>query len=102
MWFTSGIVMMYWSYPQISEQDRLSRVTPLRPADVRVTVEDAYARLQREEPPAQVLLTRFDGRPIYRFDGGNPDDGDSPSMVYADDGSVQRAVTLEMSDRAAA
>jgi hypothetical protein len=102
MWFTSGIVMMYWSYPEVGEEERLARQAPLRPADVRVTVEDAYARLKRDEAPAQVLLTRFDGRPIYRFDGGRPDDGDSPSMVYADDGSVQRAVTADMSDRAAA
>jgi hypothetical protein len=102
LWFASGIVMMYWSYPGVEERDRLAHALTLRASAVRLTPEQAYAKLGRDEPPAQVLLTSFDGRPIYRFDGGNPNDGDAPSMVYADDGTVQRAVTREMTDRAAA
>jgi len=101
LWFTSGIVMMYWSYPQVSERDRLAHAAVLRPADIRVTPAEAYAGLGREEPPAQVLLTTFDDRPVYRFDGGSPNDGDEPSMVYADDGTVQRVVTPRLVDRAA-
>src|SRR5215831_9187490 len=102
LWFSSGIVMMYWSYPSVGEKDRLARALTLRAADIRVSVEQAYASLKRDEAPSQVLLTSFDGRPVYRFDGGNPNDADAPSMVYADDGTVQREVTPEMVDRAAA
>jgi hypothetical protein len=102
LWFSSGIVMMYWSYPSVEPRDRLARAPGLRSATVRLTADQAYARLGREEPPSQVVLTSFDGRPVYRFDGGNPNDGDAPSMVYADDGAVQRAVTPEMIDRSAA
>ena len=101
LWFSSGIVMMYWSYPQVNDRDRLAHAAVLRAADVRVTAAEAYARLGREEPPAQVLLTTFDNRPVYRFDGGNPNDGDAPSMVYADDGTVQKAVTPRLVARAA-
>jgi hypothetical protein len=101
LWFSSGIVMMYWTYPEVGGRDRLAHASTLRAADVRITAEQAYASLGRRDAPSQVLLTSFDGRPIYRFDGGNPDDGDMPSMVYADDGTVQRTVTPQMADRAA-
>ena len=32
IWFLSGIVMMYWSYPEISAGDRLQRAPRLDPA----------------------------------------------------------------------
>jgi hypothetical protein len=102
LWFTSGIVMMYWTYPGVEDLDRLARAPRLLSAVVRLTADQAYARLGREEPPSQVVLTSFDGRPIYRFDGGNPNDSDVPSMVYADDGTVQRIVSPPMIDRSAA
>src|SRR5678816_960158 len=45
LWFSSGIVMMYWSYPQVNDLDRLARAAVLRPADIRVTPAEAYAGL---------------------------------------------------------
>src|SRR5262245_24711723 len=96
LWFASGIVMMYWTYPSVEVPDRLLHAPRLRSSTVRLTAAEAYAKLGREEAPSQVVLTSFDGRPIYRFDGGNPNDADVPSMVYADDGAVQRVVRAEM------
>ncbi len=101
LWFLSGIVMMYWTYPEVTTGDRLARAPRLDPASITVSPEDAYAALGREEPPGQVRLTSFDGRPVYRFGGGGRGGGRGAATVYADDGSEQLFVDDEMIDRAA-
>jgi uncharacterized iron-regulated membrane protein len=83
LWFSSGIVMMYWSFPEVSERDRRERAPVLNPAQIKVTPEEAYAALEMDQPARQAQITSFDGRPVYRFGG------DGNAMVYADDGSVQ-------------
>jgi PepSY-associated TM region len=101
IWFLSGIVMMYWSYPEISAGDRLQRAQRLDPAQITISPEQAFAALERAPDSGPVRLGSFDGRPVYRFSGGG---GRSvgAAMVYADDGSVQRVVDAAMMDRAAA
>ena len=70
IWFVSGIVMMYWSFPGISARDRLQRAPTLDPARITVSPEQAFAALNRDPSTAQVRLSSFDGRPVYRFGGG--------------------------------
>ena len=108
LWFASGIVMMYWSFPDVSAQDRLQRAPVLRPDLIKVSPQEAVAAVGRELGPAQVRLSSFDGRPAYRIGGGGGRGGggrgrgSGPTLVYADDGSVQREIDAAMIDRAAA
>jgi hypothetical protein len=84
LWFPSGIGMMYWGFPSVSEADRLQRSPPLDPSTVRLSPADAYARVGNQQPPAQVQLTTFDGRPVYVFRGFG-----GAAMIYADTGEEQ-------------
>ena len=112
LWFCSGIVMMYWSFPAVGRMDRLEHAPVLDPARIRLLPEEAYARLHRDDPPGQVRLTTFDGRPVYRFSGeaggarrrrsGRPGQGAGQAVVYADDGAIQNEVNDAMIDRVAA
>lgn len=107
LWFVSGIVMMYWTYPEVTEQDRLERAPVVDPSRITVSPEQAFAALEPGQEPGQVVLTTFDGRPVYRLGGGGRRGGGGgrgggSTMVYADDGTVQRAVDAGMIDRVAA
>jgi hypothetical protein len=97
LWFPSGIAMMYWDYPSVSAADRLERSPALTPSSIMLSPTDAFARLDVTDPPAQVRLNTFDGRPVYRFRYG---DGDA--VIYADTGEEQVDVSRSMVDRIAA
>jgi PepSY-associated TM region len=84
-WFGSGIVMMYWQYPQVTPADRLSRAPALDASRIHLLPAQAYARLQLDSAPIGARLLIFDGRPAYRFEVGLGD----VSIVYADDGQRQ-------------
>src|SRR3954462_4924552 len=81
LWFPSGIVMMYWQFPEVSARDRLAHAPALDPSSIKLSPAEALAKLDVDEPPASARLATFDGRPIYRFrrDGVERD-------VYADTG----------------
>jgi hypothetical protein len=95
-WFASGIVLMYWEYPAVSEADRLSRAPVLDATGIRLSPQEAYARLQTDLQPDHVKLGTFDGRPVYRFRFG-----DAESIVSAVDGQTQTEFPLEMTLRIA-
>jgi hypothetical protein len=95
-WFASGIVLMYWDYPTVSEADRLSRAPVLDATGIRLSLQEAYARLQTDLQPDQVKLGTFDGRPAYRFRFG-----DAESIVSAVDGQRQTEFPPEMTLRIA-
>jgi hypothetical protein len=104
IWFVSGIVMMYWSYPEVTASDRLRHAPALDPARITITPEQAVAALGRDPNSGPIRLGSFDGRPVYRFSGGRGGGGRGggpPAMVYADDGAVHRVVDGPMMDRAA-
>lgn len=106
MWFVSGIVMMYWSFPSIDASDRLQRAPALDAKRITVSPEQAFAALSGDQRSGQVRLTTFDGRPVYRFGGGEGRGGGGgrgggAAMVYADDGTVHQHVDAAMIDRAA-
>jgi len=105
LWFVSGIVMMYWTFPDVTAADRLERAPTLDSGRITLSAEQAYATLKRDQPPAGVRLTSFDGRPLYRFGGGGRGGGGGGrgggAAVYADDGSPHGAVDDAMFDRVA-
>ncbi len=96
LWFPSGIGMMYWDFPSVSDDDRLQRSPALDPATIRLSPAEAYATLGDDQPPGQARLTTFDGRPVYVFDGGG-----GTGMVYADTGERQIEVSDAMMARIA-
>jgi hypothetical protein len=109
LWFSSGIVMMYWTFPGVGAQDRLERAPTLDPAQIKFSPEEAYAVLHRDQPPGQVHISSFDGRPVYRFGGGGGGRGGGgrggrggQTVVYADDGTEQKQINDALVDRVAA
>ena len=96
MWFASGMVLMYWDYPLVADADRLERAPVLDISKIRISPQQAYSQLQRSEPPDQVRLGTFDGRPAYRFGAGGEE-----TIVYADTGQQQTEFPPEMTLRIA-
>ncbi len=96
VWFLSGLVLMYWGYPQVDAQQRLARTMPLDPHSIRVPPAEAYAALGVDSTPDQVRIGLLDGRPVYRFRMGS-----SESIVYADDGRILEEISQDMARRIA-
>jgi len=110
-WFASGIFMMYWDFPSVSQGDRLDRSEAIDVSRIRLLPEEAFKRLNSDGSPAGVQLAMLDGRPAYRFTlagrgrvggaGGKAPTprrrgfGGNQAIVYADDGSVQGEYSKE-------
>ena len=73
---------MYWGMPAVTTQDRLDRMPVLDPAAIKLTPEEAAAKIDQRPSPSQIRLTSFDGRPAYRFAGDD-------RIVFADTGEEQ-------------
>jgi hypothetical protein len=91
LWFISGIVMMYWDFPSVSAQDRLDRSPVLDASKIQLSPAEAYTKLETQQPPSQVRLNIFDGRPVYRFRAGRGE-----RLIYADTGEEQIFAPPEM------
>jgi hypothetical protein len=103
IWFASGIVMMYWTYPEVSTGDRLARAPVLDPARIAISPEQAFAAAGRDPDPGAIRLGSFDGRPAYRFSSaGRSAPRGAGTIVFADDGELLRVVDAGVMDRAAA
>jgi hypothetical protein len=96
LWFSSGIVMMYWGFPSVTAQDRLDRSPELNANSIRFGPSEAYAKLETSQPPGQVRINTFDGRPVYRFRTGREE-----RLVFADNGDALTQVSAQMIERAA-
>jgi hypothetical protein len=96
-WFVSGIFMMYWDYPAVSDADRLERAPVLDASRVKLSAEEAWANLDSDQAPNSIRLASFDGRPAYHFRIGR-----SQTIVYADTGGQQDVFPPELSLRTAA
>src|SRR6185436_3511394 len=94
LWFASGIGMMYWGMPSVSAQDRLDRMAPLDAATIALSPEEAAAKIDESPSPSQIRLTRFDGRPAYRFGG------DGGRIVFAETGDEPKLDDLALRERA--
>lgn len=100
MWFVSGIVMMYWTFPAVTASDRLARAPRLDASRIGISPEEAAAAAGRGAAPTQIRLTSYDGRPVYRIGGGGGRGGGA-ALVFADDGALPPAVDDATIDRAA-
>ncbi len=96
LWFPSGIVMMYWSFPEVSSRDRLDRAPALDPSTIKLTPGEAFAKLNADPPPTDARLDTFDGRPVYEF----RNDGDEIT-VFADTGEEPEEIGPPLMLRAA-
>ena len=96
LWFPSGIGMMYWTFPDVSRDDRLERSPALDASRVKLSPAEALKALGQDDA-GQVRLNTFDGRPVYRIGGFG-----GQSIVYADTGEEQLEVRMDMVHRAAA
>src|SRR5262245_55205919 len=81
VWFLSGIGMMYWDSPTVTDADRVARSSPVAADRIALSPADAYSRLELVQPATSARLTMFDGRPAYRFRTGRAE-----HVVYADTG----------------
>jgi hypothetical protein len=96
LWFPSGIGMMYFPMPSVTESARLERLPMLQASTVVVSPADAAAKLGVDVD--DLRLSSFDGRPAYRLDGGRGSDG---PVLYADTGEEQGEVSTAMVQRVA-
>jgi hypothetical protein len=96
LWFPSGIGMMYWEFPSVTAADRLDRSPALEASTIRLSPTEAFAALEPSQPPTEVHLNSFDGRPVYRFRVGPGE-----RIVYADTGERQVTVSSDMALRIA-
>src|ERR1035438_9583795 len=101
VWFFSGIVLMYWDYPQVDAHERLARASSLDPHSIRVSPAEAYAVLGADSIPDRVRIAVLDGRPVYRFSPGQFGNGRSQSIVYADDGRTLEDIPQDLALRIA-
>jgi len=84
VWFVSGVAMMYVGMPRLSATERLGHMPPLDLSSARVEPAEAARRHQLRGPLQRVEMS-FDGRPLYRFQGG--------AAVYADTGDTTGGMT---------
>ena len=43
VWFSSGIGMMYWDFPEVTAADRIERAPALTPAAIKLSPLEAYS-----------------------------------------------------------
>jgi hypothetical protein len=96
-WFISGIFMMYFDYPEVTEADRVTHSQPLDRTRVTLAPAEAWAQLKIKGAPDEVTIAMFDGRPAYSFRIGG-----FRKIVYADNGQLQTAFTSDLNLRTAA
>jgi hypothetical protein len=96
MWFASGIVLMYWNYPEVDARERLAHSQTLDASKFHVTPQQAFAELGPSLPPDRVRADMLGGRPVYRFSWGS-----SQLIVYADDGRMLTDVPRDLALRIA-
>lgn len=81
LWFPSGIAIMYWGYPEVTDRDRLARGVDLDASTIVIQPTDIFATLGLPDPPLDIRLQTYNGRPVYRYT-----DSVGESVVYADSG----------------
>jgi len=96
IWFPSGIGMMYWDFPSVSDADRLERSPALDPLAIRVSPAEALAAIGESHPPDRIRLNTFDGHPAYRIRIGRRE-----HVVYADSGVPRSDVSMPLMARIA-
>ena len=97
VWFATGIGMMYWDFPAVTDRDRLARSPALDASAIVLSPQQAYAALRLAAPPDDARLGTFDLRPVYRFRAGR-----ALQVVYADTGEPRTEASAASMRRVAA
>jgi len=95
MWFASGLVIMYWPYPEVSAEQRLEKSEVISGERVSVGLDEAEA-VAGVEKLDRVRLTMLDGRPVYRFHTGR-----LQKVVYADRAEAFSGLSVDAARRVA-
>jgi hypothetical protein len=83
-WFISGVAMMYWGMPSLTNGERLAALPALDLSSARLEPADA-ARAAGITPSTLRVGMYYDGRPVYRFQ--------DRVTVYADSGEIVRGAS---------
>ncbi|MCK1383159.1 PepSY domain-containing protein [Bradyrhizobium sp. 21] len=68
MWFATGIVMHFVPFPSLTEAERFAGLSPVDPAQVRITAADAVTASGISDATRVRLIQRSDG-PVYVVSG---------------------------------
>ena len=68
VWFLSGLVMMYHTFPSVNEYDRLKKMDPLS-AEGLPSIEQVAARLPEGETIRRLTLDSYMGVPCFHVEG---------------------------------
>ena len=60
LWFPSGIVMMYWQYPEVTARDRLEHSPALDASTITMTPGEAFAKLDAADKVVMACSTCHD------------------------------------------
>ncbi len=98
LWFSSGIAMMYWDYPNVSAADRWAHSPALDASKIALSPEKAFTLLEANVPASGVRLRSLDGRPVYEFAFAGTSE---KFLVFADNGEMPAAFSPEFTLRVA-
>ena len=90
MWFFSGIVMMYVPFPSVSDEERLTYMSPIDTKALSTTPASAVAECGEAEITGLRLIA-FNGRPAYICHFVEP----KLKVMYADDGALANPLRHE-------
>ena len=68
VWFLSGLVMMYHTFPSVNEYDRLKKMDPLS-AEGLPSIEQVAARLPEGETVRRLTHDSYMGGPCFHVEG---------------------------------
>lgn len=67
IWFCSGLVMLYVSFPSFRAAERVATATPIDWRQVRIGPDRALAAIAQPDFPSEMRLGMTGGEPVYRF-----------------------------------
>ena len=94
-WFISGIVMIYHSFPRVSQEDRFTRAEILDTNDLPA-IQDVLLRLPAKIPTRGLSLNNPYGDPVFSIGGGR-----QRIEIYADTNVVAPVITYALCENRA-
>ena len=89
-WFISGIVMIYHSFPRVSQEDRFTRAEILDTNGLPA-IQDVLLRLPAKTPTRGLSLNNPYGDPVFSIGGGR-----QRIEIYADTNVVAPVINLSL------
>jgi len=97
LWFVSGVIMMYVSFPALTDAERVRYLPHVDTAEVMVTPDAAMAIAHQQQFPQDIRLQMLLDEPVYRITGW----GGDRAAVSAVDGRIVQHVDPEQARRLA-